>query len=66
MEPEMKYAITKLHFRDPPSPESLGEGLVWVNASCVDRAGTWTPSSDLRYVRVGKDLSWAFPRFMAI
>ena len=28
----MKYAITKLHFRDPPSPESLGEGLIWVLA----------------------------------
>ena len=23
----MQYAIAKLHFRDPPSPESLGEGL---------------------------------------
>ena len=33
MEPEMKYAITKLHFRDPPSPESLGEGLVQVISS---------------------------------
>ena len=38
----MKYAITKLYFKDPPSPESLGEGLTWVNASCVDRAGTGT------------------------
>ena len=24
----MQYAIAKLHFKDPPSPESLGEGLV--------------------------------------
>ena len=31
----MQYAIAKLHFRDPPSPESLGEGLVWVNAPQV-------------------------------
>ena len=33
----MQYAIAKLHFRDPPSPESLGEGLVWVNASFYSR-----------------------------
>ena len=53
----MQYAIAKLHFKDPPSPESLGEGLVWVNASCVDRADTWISNSALRYVREGKALS---------
>ena len=29
----MQYAIAKLHFRDPPSPRSSGEGLVQVISS---------------------------------
>ena len=33
----MQYAIAKLHFRDPPSPESLGEGLVQVISSFYSR-----------------------------
>ena len=94
MEPEMQYAIAKLHFRDPPSPNSLREGLIWVLAfqtpiyfdlcfskdradkvtknyklsKCPreDGADTWISNSALRYVRGGKALSWAFPRFVAI
>ena len=94
MEPEMQYAIAKLHFKDPPSPESLGEGLVWVNAPQVpiyfdlcfskdradkviknhklskrpreDRAGTWTPSLALYYVREGRPWRRAFPHFIAV
>ena len=53
----MQYAIAKLPFKDPPSPESLGEGLVLGLRSCEDRADTWISNSAIRYVRVGKDLS---------
>jgi len=44
MEPEIEFAIIKLCFMGATFPRILGEGLVWVNASCVDRADTWTLS----------------------
>ena len=34
------YAITKLHLKEPPSPDLRGKDLVRVNALCVDGAGT--------------------------
>ena len=81
----MQYAVAKLYFKDPPCPNSLREGQIWVLAFQIpiyfdlcfgkdradkviknhklskcpreDGADTWTPSSALRYVRVGKALS---------